>query len=74
MLNRLDQYEELLRDNKVEFEPLHEEGMLQNGNDETDDERSWVKASSAATPSSTVKSEKNFGAKSVTLEEWVRGC
>ncbi|KAJ5225193.1 hypothetical protein N7468_006418 [Penicillium chermesinum] len=57
LLGRLRQYEDLLRQNNVPFDPLHkEQGPTANGeDDESDDEQLADAAPSASTPSTSPK-------------------
>ena len=73
LLDRLRKYEDLLRQNKIPFEPLHKESTKEKGLptgdsvDASDDEHPEPRSREASTPSSTVKSERVYEAKYVFL-------
>ena len=65
LLERLRKYEDLLRQNNIKFEPLHEEAAREKeppnveGGYDSDNEQSKY----AGSPSTTVKSEREYEAK-----------
>jgi hypothetical protein len=70
LLNRLRTYEDLLRKNKIEFEPLHP-GSGNNKtspsdahfDDESEDEHTQATIASVSSPSTTSRPEKTYEAK-----------
>ncbi len=69
LLGRLRKYEDLLRQNNVKFEPLHqdpageEESPDAEGSKDLDDAHPEAVAADSPSPSRTVKSEKVYEAK-----------
>ncbi len=78
LLERLHKYEDLLRQNNIAFEPLHEDSAreresfnAQSGYD-SDNEQSQVVGPDLSTPSTTVKSERGYEAKYALLNELIQ--
>jgi hypothetical protein len=69
LLQRLQKYEDLLRQNNIKFEPLHQdparekESFNTQGGVESDDEQPEAGGTDWSPPSMTVKSERVYEAK-----------
>lgn len=69
LLDRLRKYEDLLRQNKIEFEPLHKnmdrekESSYAEGHDSDEERLPEAVDPNVSTPSTTVKSERDYEAK-----------
>ena len=78
LLERLRKYEDLLRQNNITFEPLHKDsargkGYLdtESGHD-SDEEHPDTLGPDSSTLSTTVKSEKDYGAKYALFKELIQ--
>ena len=78
LLERLRRYEDLLRQNSIKFEPLHRNSLDKNestkmeGGSDSDEEQPRAAGADAPSPSTAIKSERVYEAKSVLAEKLYR--
>lgn len=72
LLNQLKKYEDLLRENNIRFEPLHDETVeAMKSLDVGDGEVTKDPSSSIASPAATVDSRKSCSARCVNIYDYV---